>query len=474
MVQKKDETEALLVGNREASSQPDASAPKNFVDDVKAALKSLGNISELSTSELRRLRFARLHPSTKALPGPSGLGTALDALLNEGIDALRPGGEEKPSDAAWRSYFILHRRYRANPKLTPALICDSLNIGERAYYKAHREAIEELSSWFLKQEAESQPIEVQANAASHASLRLELDQIILRGHTYFINKVSWAKETGKLISCSGDRRAILWDLSTRKIAQKFIHDAAWVASAAATADYAVTVDGKGSLRVWPLGNDSLPNVTMAQAHDGECRTMALAPDGSWCLTGGSDKLVRQWTLPGLRCIANLRGHTTGVRGVAIAPDAQKFASIDDDGRAFVWSEDEGYCVFDVDGVDIGNAVEFSNDGRFLAAAYLSGRIVLWDLVQNRWAWEGEDPSRYGHEGNAKGLAFAPDGKHLITCGQDGAIKTWTMSGGICIHSLRGHTDMVNSVAFSPDGRLLASGSRDATVRLWEMNDLGLG
>jgi WD40 repeat protein len=38
--------------------------------------------------------------------------------------------------------------------------------------------------------------------------------------------------------------------------------------------------------------------------------------------------------------------------------------------------------------------------------------------------------------------------------------------GQVLGTLSGHTDVVASVAFAPDGKTLVSGSWDGTVRLW--------
>jgi WD40 repeat protein len=43
---------------------------------------------------------------------------------------------------------------------------------------------------------------------------------------------------------------------------------------------------------------------------------------------------------------------------------------------------------------------------------------------------------------------------------------WDVASGRALPMLRGHTDQVWGVAFAPDGRALVTGSWDGTARLW--------
>ncbi|MBT4865890.1 MAG: protein kinase [Planctomycetaceae bacterium] len=71
----------------------------------------------------------------------------------------------------------------------------------------------------------------------------------------------------------------------------------------------------------------------------------------------------------------------------------------------------------------------------------------------------------GHEGVVRSVAFSPDGKRIVSGGNDKTVRVWDTLTGKEVRTLSGHTQWVSSVAFSPDGKRIVSGSIDG-IRLW--------
>ncbi|MFY0563721.1 eIF2A-related protein [Archangium lansingense] len=64
-------------------------------------------------------------------------------------------------------------------------------------------------------------------------------------------------------------------------------------------------------------------------------------------------------------------------------------------------------------------------------------------------------------------AYSPDGQHIVTASEDGAVQLWQADGSGHPHSLGKHEESVLSAAFSPEGLRIVTASRDGAARVWQ-------
>ncbi len=110
-----------------------------------------------------------------------------------------------------------------------------------------------------------------------------------------------------------------------------------------------------------------------------------------------------------------------------------------------------------------------DDGDLLLVVNRHGRIDLLDIsnpyrpVKTAELFAGAWDAAFIPE-----AASPPNGARIVSGGDDGSVRLWSLVGRQVGEPFQGHDHWVRSVAFSPDGQHIVSGGDDGTVRLWEI------
>jgi WD40 repeat protein len=109
------------------------------------------------------------------------------------------------------------------------------------------------------------------------------------------------------------------------------------------------------------------------------------------------------------------------------------------------------------------AVAWSPDGKFIVTGGNDQLVILWD------AQTGAELRHFqGHTALVSSVAFSPDGRQVLTGSGDNTARLWDVATGKELRTFEGHSDWVMSVAFSPDGQQALTGSGDGKARLWDV------
>ena len=109
-------------------------------------------------------------------------------------------------------------------------------------------------------------------------------------------------------------------------------------------------------------------------------------------------------------------------------------------------------------------VAFSPNGRVLVSGGDDNAVTLWNVTGRNQIKAFMD-----HKDWVKSVAFSPDGKILASASYDGSIRLRELSPGRKKTTILKHSNYVASIAFSPDSKILASAGSDGSVKLWDIS-----
>ncbi|MET9469041.1 NB-ARC domain-containing protein [Streptomyces sp. NPDC006544] len=294
-----------------------------------------------------------------------------------------------------------------------------------------------------------------------------------------------ASPTGhRLVACEHGGWLALWDMtSRRRLTRIRASRAAAGCTAAFSADgrSLITADGEGVVRRWWILGVLPPRLYEDDSHvitrdAGPVVRLAVAPDGSWCATAGTDGPVRLWDLPDGRPRSVLLGHTGTVSTLVISPDGSLLAAVGPFGALRVWETAvsrpgdaaERHLTRKV------LAVAYAPDGARLAStgdddrAPLENRRFVREVLLHR-ANDGTVTATSHSTGWSGGtsLCFAPDGSWLARGATNGDVSIGDAGSGTyrSLSAVRHWQSAVNALDVAPDGSRLATAAGQA-VRLW--------
>jgi WD40 repeat protein len=208
-----------------------------------------------------------------------------------------------------------------------------------------------------------------------------------------------------------------------------------------------------------------------EGHQRRVGALCFAADGRRLISWGLDRTFRHWDLATGKEVRRMTVTANGVHNVVFARDgALALGAAKGTGKdattVYLWDTVTGAerRRWDVGNCDI-DSLAFSDDGRALASAARSEAattIRLFHIAKGEETKHWTDPSH----GRTLAMAFSPDGKVLAT-GSERQLRLWDVGTAQQRALYEGHRAPITSIAFAADGRALVTASADTTALVWD-------
>ena len=315
---------------------------------------------------------------------------------------------------------------------------------------------------------------------------------IVAGHQNRVTGACFTRDGKQIVSCSQDGTVRFWDASTGKELQRLSVDGEHFDSLALAPDgNTLAIAGSPhvsrwrwelppdkrvfNLRFWNIEGRKEENRFYIPGHS--AYELHFTPDGREVLSVGYGRVVFHDVKIGKerRPIADARQN---LRCASLSPDGKTVAIATDEpalrqiGKASYYDAATGKEIFSRT-MPFGsfNTLAFSPDGKRLAISEGGQRstdtLSLWQVPTDKIV-RRLTTTRFDHYQ----LAYSLEGRLVAAVDPDGISVFETATGQVRQRYEGGHFENVRCIAFSPDGRKLLTAGDDTLVLIWDLTGIG--
>ncbi|HSZ24558.1 MAG TPA: caspase family protein [Cytophagaceae bacterium] len=245
---------------------------------------------------------------------------------------------------------------------------------------------------------------------------------VYSGHTKAVICFDLNKDGKYLITGDGSGEAILWETESGKKIRSYKghRDPLFDVKFSSDGNMVATCSWDGTMIVW--NTETGEKVSYTDFKDYAAYTMAFTPDDLYLVTGRLNKTLELREPDSKEVVRTFIGHTDVVSSIEFGPEKYKMLSASWDGSARVWDISTGMMVQKIK----------------------TGKSALHTAI------------------------YTPDGKKIITGGDDRIIRIFDAANTKLLNTLEGHQAEVTCLKISQDGKMLVSYSLDGAIKCWNL------
>ncbi|XP_039271314.2 cilia- and flagella-associated protein 52-like [Styela clava] len=221
---------------------------------------------------------------------------------------------------------------------------------------------------------------------------------------------------------------------------------------------------KNDIRIWhtPTSRELL-RITVPNM---ECSAVEFMKNGTSILSAWDDGKIRCFTPEtGKQKFVINNAHNLGVTAIATTSDCEKIVSGGGEGQVRVWNVAGTFMGAMKEHKSSIAAIKIQKNNAVCVTASSDGTCIIWDLVRYTRKQMVMANTLF------KCVCYHPKEFQIITAGSDRKMAYWETYDGSQIREVDGSlSGDINGMDVSPDGKTVVTGGNDKLVKVWGYDD----
>lgn len=272
------------------------------------------------------------------------------------------------------------------------------------------------------------------------------------------NKKEENLQEDRILTCSADSTAILWDSLGQRIATLKHREEILGGTFARNGHKILTWSRDSTAIIWNAKGQATDSLI---GHQGYIYEAFFSPDMSKIITRSSDQTVRLWDLKGKE-LAKLDQHKSYIYKVVFSPTGDYILTCSADSTAILW-DGSGQKIKRLPHECMVKKATFANKAPYFLTLGTDKLLRVWNLN------DLEKPFRkWTHKHSIQEAHFSKNDREILSCESGNQVLVWDIATSTRRYFKGAHTKKIRSAQYSKNGNYILSSSwEDGKAKLWD-------